>query len=866
MDSSKKRETKEPTKRRKVPKKGWGKRKKKRKDDKGRPRVITADESEGVFYEVERILARRKRRGQLEYLVHWKGCSDLENTWEPADNLCDTAFQEAVQLEVEEAERKLGIHDDDGPEKEVDDQKSGDKGRDEQENQKGPALSQEGEDSRWDWTDEGQLEYREIERIHVDNPEARQKVTEARRSGIPVCLVGHRGWGQFAKRWLKPTDDELLDLSKTVELDMDKMQEDIGNEAVPIVKRKYDETDPIHSEISASTFLKKCWPTTASLSNANRKSPLLYLHQWQFPLSETAAPKLCGEGCNSPLPNDILGEDLLKYWLDHINDSPFQYVFMGREDTMSNLHRDNGGLLITIAPIIGEKEVVLVHRSDGSSCFYHLRADLSKVNLHRFPLMASARIWKSVVKPGEILLMPQGTYHQCRNITPCLSYSRFYLDTVNLKAFLESMLDGDAPEIEHDEVIWNATTELRTRLDGFVDKVRTEVRRSGRAPSDTLSQDIVRTVDTLRALRHICREIARRFRLQQKENASSWEKLVDDIDGSLHDFRFRQSARLPPFRPKREKQERPLSSSMLTNGTTNDEDVQSAGETSDSERTLASSLERAFHRTPRLPPEKEGMVIPDAVGLTVGDRVAIRVYSRLVQADIVRIEDHMKAAFIRYEDLPPCHDEYQPFDQLRVPIAGESSVEVADSDIQPGKIVHHCDHGEEYRAEIKSWRLASFYLLSLQLDGGRCCIERWVTRDSIIEKVQTSEESWSPKDRPNLASRVLEVSPSSFSPFRAKKRKTMPFPQLGTTTDTPSQSVVEDVEVATEKDIDGCVSRSLSFREVVNVEISDRKPSSICGRKSAVALESMQGSADEDVNAPPSDHGNAQLDTPAEPE
>ena len=110
-----------------------------------------------------------------------------------------------------------------------------------------------------------------------------------------------------------------------------------------------------------------------------------------------------------------MGEDLLKYWLDLPQcrlDSPLQYIFMGREDTLSKLHKDPGGLEISIAPIVGQKECVLVHRDDGSNCLYHLTASLEDLDLHRYPLLSKARIWRTVIQPGEILLMPYATYHQ----------------------------------------------------------------------------------------------------------------------------------------------------------------------------------------------------------------------------------------------------------------------------------------------------------------------------------------------------------------------------------------------------------------------------------------------------------------------
>ncbi|QRV99033.1 Retrotransposable element Tf2 protein [Ceratobasidium sp. AG-Ba] len=53
------------------------------------PAEVTPDGEEE--YEVERILDSRKRRNQVQYLVHWKGYGPESNTWEPIEHL-DTAM------------------------------------------------------------------------------------------------------------------------------------------------------------------------------------------------------------------------------------------------------------------------------------------------------------------------------------------------------------------------------------------------------------------------------------------------------------------------------------------------------------------------------------------------------------------------------------------------------------------------------------------------------------------------------------------------------------------------------------------------------------------------------------------------------
>mmetsp|Transcript_15960 Transcript_15960/g.17726 ORF Transcript_15960/g.17726 Transcript_15960/m.17726 type:complete len:600 (-) Transcript_15960:387-2186(-) len=347
------------------------------------------------------------------------------------------------------------------------------------------------------------------------------------------------------------------------------MIEDIGDEVVPLLKRDYDECNPLQAAMKASVFLKTHWPDENGKCFSNDS---LYLHQWQFPLSESAGKKLCHK--NNPLPNNILGDDLLKYWLDLSQckyDSPLQYIFMGGEDTMSKLHCDNGGLEISIAPIIGRKECILVHRLDGESCFYDLDASLDNVDLQKYPLMEKARIWKTCVKPGEILLMPQGTYHQCRNATPCLSYSRFHLDTINLLPFLQSMIDEDADEIDHGEVIWNSVTESISTLDKFVDSYKSCLESSPPIPTPPLSNEVIERVNTLRSLRNICQEIVRRLeahkkgrKRQQQRDASGdsyvnsevgmgskcyafvhWVRILEEIDDSLHHFQYRNLIEAP---------------------------------------------------------------------------------------------------------------------------------------------------------------------------------------------------------------------------------------------------------------------------------------------------------------------------------
>ena len=53
------------------------------------PSNVTKDRDEE--YEVESIVDSRYKGKRLEYLVHWRGWSDTDRTWEPLSNLGNTA-------------------------------------------------------------------------------------------------------------------------------------------------------------------------------------------------------------------------------------------------------------------------------------------------------------------------------------------------------------------------------------------------------------------------------------------------------------------------------------------------------------------------------------------------------------------------------------------------------------------------------------------------------------------------------------------------------------------------------------------------------------------------------------------------------
>jgi hypothetical protein len=273
------------------------------------------------------------------------------------------------------------------------------------------------------------LKMKDVVRVDVHNPKAREIITENRLNGTPVVIVGHNGWVNFARPWLVKTeaqqtsfdggkkvsciliddddddDNEDIDLCNNqyrYSIEYFNMIKDIGSEIVPISIKNYRETNPTPKKMSVEEFLTKHWGRHTDSTH--------YLHQWQFTDSKTAFPKMHNQ-CK-PLPNNIFGLDILKYYEieladDKYYDNPYQYIFMGCDGTSTRLHVDHGGLDISIAPIYGTKLCTLIHRDDAPDCFNAKNTAMDMSDLNQNPLLSQARIWQTTIKPGEILLMPQ---------------------------------------------------------------------------------------------------------------------------------------------------------------------------------------------------------------------------------------------------------------------------------------------------------------------------------------------------------------------------------------------------------------------------------------------------------------------------
>jgi Cupin-like domain len=108
------------------------------------------------------------------------------------------------------------------------------------------------------------------------------------------------------------------------------------------------------------------------------------------------------------------------------------------------MHYDGDDSHAAITEIYGDKEFILYSPDDGPYLYPSpLRANHSIVDdpheqdLERFPLLAKASQFRTVLKPGDTVYVPAGWWHTARVLTPSISVCQNMVFSTNWKTFVD---------------------------------------------------------------------------------------------------------------------------------------------------------------------------------------------------------------------------------------------------------------------------------------------------------------------------------------------------------------------------------------------------------------------------------------------
>eukprot|EP00939_MAST-03C_sp_MAST-3C-sp1_P000907 g907.t1 len=366
---------------------------------------------------------------------------------------------------------------------------------------------------------------------HVEKDRVKRDILKCRIDGTPFLLSGNKRRKvamQAFRRYVDAIGNTSNESSGNgPRILLENMIADLGSEKVPV--RRPCDTFPGYTcdVVDMSTFLEKTWRRNNATATEDKDVDKgMYLHQWQYMTSRSGRKRL-KDACNRVTGlGDILEHDILSHWVKsspkgRATHNPLQYIFMGNETTGTHIHRDNGGLCIMIAPVVGEKEVITMHRADGytGSATGLLPKNIFDVDLAENPLLMFNRLWRVVVRPGEVLVLPAGTYHAVRNRSPCFSVHRVHLDVVNMPLFLQSFSLLEECEIDHSQILWNAAH-------GIMDAIEDDTERDG---SSRGKHPLVPSLRKLRACVKLIESggFAKTYRCIQ---SFEWSSLLKDID------------------------------------------------------------------------------------------------------------------------------------------------------------------------------------------------------------------------------------------------------------------------------------------------------------------------------------------------
>lgn len=129
--------------------------------------------------------------------------------------------------------------------------------------------------------------------------------------------------------------------------------------------------------------------------------------------------------------------------LAELNVEPDTRAWIGSAGTRSMLHSDLKDNLF--CQIWGIKHVVLIPWSDSPAAYpfpdniVNSQLDLARWDPARHPRLRRARIYAGLVRPGDVLYIPRGCWHDIRSCTPSVSLNHWFGAPLRLRDYLPLM-------------------------------------------------------------------------------------------------------------------------------------------------------------------------------------------------------------------------------------------------------------------------------------------------------------------------------------------------------------------------------------------------------------------------------------------
>jgi Cupin-like domain len=119
-------------------------------------------------------------------------------------------------------------------------------------------------------------------------------------------------------------------------------------------------------------------------------------------------------------------------------------AWIGSAGTRSMLHSDLKDNLF--CQVWGEKHIVLLAWEDSPAAYpfpdniVNSQVDLANLDLDRYPRLRDAVLYAGTVRPGDVLLIPRGWWHDIRAMTPSVSLNHWFGRPLGLWDYLPLLL------------------------------------------------------------------------------------------------------------------------------------------------------------------------------------------------------------------------------------------------------------------------------------------------------------------------------------------------------------------------------------------------------------------------------------------